>query len=65
MLKLNPDEILEKLSFALPLGMGRAQANALSSQSTFTLAFSSIMEGKYSLISKRYDCFRPYQPSYQ
>jgi len=31
MLKLNPDEILSKLSFALPLGMGRAQANALSS----------------------------------
>ena len=32
MLKLNPDEILSKLSFALPLGMGRAQANALSSK---------------------------------
>ena len=31
MLKLNPDEILSKLSFALPLGTGRAQANALSS----------------------------------
>jgi len=32
MLKLNSDEILSKLSFALPLGMGRAQANALSSK---------------------------------
>ena len=32
MLKLNPDETLEKLSFALPLGLGRAHAKALSSK---------------------------------
>ncbi|GAI56028.1 unnamed protein product [marine sediment metagenome] len=32
MLKLNLDENLEKLSFALPLGLGRAHAKALSSK---------------------------------
>jgi ubiquinone/menaquinone biosynthesis C-methylase UbiE len=32
MLRLNLDEILEKLSFALPLGLGRAHARAVASK---------------------------------